>query len=84
MPGIDIAAVPQRKGPGHPSPFDAPCAEGIWPRLRHAGERKPEAGWFTGWMPLIIGSSVRQPTGQPRRKSIALKVWRLASSRKSA
>ncbi len=37
MPRIDIAAVPQLKGSGYPSPFDAPCAERIRQRLGEAG-----------------------------------------------
>jgi uncharacterized cupin superfamily protein len=37
MPRIDIAAVPERKGTGYPSPFDAPCADRIRQRLGDAG-----------------------------------------------
>ena len=37
MPKIDIAAVPERKGTGYPSPFDAPCADRIRQRLGDAG-----------------------------------------------
>ena len=37
MPKIDIAAVPERKGSGYPTPFDAPCAERIRQRLGDAG-----------------------------------------------
>jgi len=37
MPKIDIAAVPERKGTGYPSPFDAPCVERIRQRLGNAG-----------------------------------------------
>jgi uncharacterized cupin superfamily protein len=37
MPRIDIAAVPQRKGSGYPSPFDSPCADRVRQRLGNAG-----------------------------------------------
>jgi uncharacterized cupin superfamily protein len=37
MPGIDISSVPERKGTGYPSPFNAPCAERIRQRLGDAG-----------------------------------------------
>ena len=37
MPKIDIAAVPERKGTGYPSPFNAPCVERIRQRLGNAG-----------------------------------------------
>jgi uncharacterized cupin superfamily protein len=37
MPKIDIAAVPQRKGSGYPTPFDAPCAGRLRQRLGNAG-----------------------------------------------
>lgn len=37
MPKIDIAAVPERKGTGYPSPFDAPCAGRVRQRLGNAG-----------------------------------------------
>ncbi|MDE2164184.1 MAG: transcriptional regulator, partial [Alphaproteobacteria bacterium] len=37
MPKIDVAAVPERKGTGYPSPFDAPCAERVRQRLGNAG-----------------------------------------------
>lgn len=37
MPRIDIAAVPERRGTGYPSPFDAPCADRIRQRLGDAG-----------------------------------------------
>jgi uncharacterized cupin superfamily protein len=37
MPKIDIAAVPERKGVGYPSPFQAPSAERIRQRLGDAG-----------------------------------------------
>ena len=37
MPKIDIAAVPERKGVGYPSPFDAPCADRVRQRLGNAG-----------------------------------------------
>jgi uncharacterized cupin superfamily protein len=40
MPKIDIAAVPQRKGSGYPSPFDQPCATRIRRRLGDAGGLK--------------------------------------------
>lgn len=36
MPKIDIAAVPERKGAGYPSPFDAPCRDRIRQRLGNA------------------------------------------------
>lgn len=36
MPKIDIAAVPERKGAGYPSPFDAPCRDRIRKRLGNA------------------------------------------------
>jgi uncharacterized cupin superfamily protein len=54
MPRIDLAAVPERKGSGYPSPFDAPCAERIRQRLGNAGGltdfgvnlmRLPPGGW---------------------------------------
>ena len=37
MPKIDIAAVPERKGSGYLSPFDAPCVECVRQRLGNAG-----------------------------------------------
>ncbi|QHP70941.1 cupin domain-containing protein [Bradyrhizobium sp. LCT2] len=37
MPKIDIAAVPERRGSGYPSPFSLPCAERIRQRLGNAG-----------------------------------------------
>ncbi|HZZ34824.1 MAG TPA: cupin domain-containing protein [Caulobacteraceae bacterium] len=37
MPKIDIAAVPERKGSGYPSPFDTPCADRVRRRLGNAG-----------------------------------------------
>ena len=37
MPKIDVAAVPERKGSGYPSPFDAPCAGRVRKRLGNAG-----------------------------------------------
>ncbi|MEY9130349.1 putative cupin superfamily protein [Bradyrhizobium diazoefficiens] len=37
MPKIDIAAVPERRGSGYPSPFSLPCAERIRQRLGSAG-----------------------------------------------
>jgi len=40
MPKIDIAAVPQRKGSGYPSPFNQPCATRIRRRLGDAGGLK--------------------------------------------
>ena len=40
MPKIDIAAVPERKGAGYPSPFDQPCATRIRRRLGNAGGLK--------------------------------------------
>ena len=54
MPKIDIAAVPERKGSGYPSPFDAPCADRIRQRLGDAAGladfgvnlmRLPPGGW---------------------------------------
>jgi len=54
MPKIDIAAVPERKGSGYPSPFDAPCADRIRQRLGNAAGladfgvnlmRLPPGGW---------------------------------------
>ncbi|WP_395678338.1 cupin domain-containing protein [Inquilinus sp.] len=54
MPKIDIAAVPERKGSGYPSPFDAPCADRVRQRLGQAGGladfgvnlmRLPPGGW---------------------------------------
>jgi uncharacterized cupin superfamily protein len=40
MPKIDIAAVPEHKGVGHPPQFNAPCAERIRQRLGDAGGLK--------------------------------------------
>lgn len=40
MPKIDIAAVPQRRGSGYPTPFDAPCADRVRQRLGDAGGLK--------------------------------------------
>jgi uncharacterized cupin superfamily protein len=40
VPKIDIAAVPQRRGSGYPSPFDSPCATRIRRRLGDAGGLK--------------------------------------------
>jgi uncharacterized cupin superfamily protein len=37
MPKIDIAAVPEPKGTGYPTPFDAPSADRIRQRLGDAG-----------------------------------------------
>jgi uncharacterized cupin superfamily protein len=37
MPKIDINAIPKRKGPGYPPPFDAPCTERVRQRLGDAG-----------------------------------------------
>jgi len=37
MPKIDIAAVPERKGTGYPTQFNAACAERIRQRLGNAG-----------------------------------------------
>ena len=37
MPKISIATVPEVKGTGYPSPFDAPCAERVRQRLGDAG-----------------------------------------------
>jgi uncharacterized cupin superfamily protein len=37
MPKIDIPAIPERKGTGYPSKFNAPCAERIRQRLGSAG-----------------------------------------------
>ncbi|MHC2280677.1 putative cupin superfamily protein [Bradyrhizobium diazoefficiens] len=37
MPKIDIAAVPERRGSGYPSPFSLPCAERIRQPLGNAG-----------------------------------------------
>lgn len=37
MPKIDIASVPERRGAGYPSPFDAPLAGRIRQRLGNAG-----------------------------------------------
>ncbi|HEY9346182.1 MAG TPA: cupin domain-containing protein, partial [Inquilinus sp.] len=54
MPKIDIAAVPERKGSGYPSPFDAPSADRIRQRLGDAAGladfgvnlmRLPPGGW---------------------------------------
>ena len=54
MPKIDLAAVPERKGVGYPSPFQQPCAERIRQRLGDAGGladfgvnlmRLPPGGW---------------------------------------
>lgn len=39
MPKIDLAAVPERKGVGYPSPFQEPCADRIRQRLGDAGGR---------------------------------------------
>lgn len=40
MPKIHIADVPECKGTGYPSPFDAPCAERIRQRLGNASGLK--------------------------------------------
>ena len=37
MPKIDIGTVPERKGSGYPSQFNAPCAERVRQRLGDAG-----------------------------------------------
>ena len=40
MPKIDVAAVPERRGTGYPSQFNAPCAERVRQRLGNAGGLK--------------------------------------------
>jgi uncharacterized cupin superfamily protein len=37
MPKLDVAAVPERKGTGYPSQFNAPCADRTRQRLGDAG-----------------------------------------------
>lgn len=37
MPKIDLAAVPERRGSGYPSPFDALCVNRVRQRLGDAG-----------------------------------------------